>query len=248
MTRVRAKATGTARARSTSRTISPRSRARRRRVSSGMVTLGWMTSNITATGWPSARSRREVVVAWASMSRSSASPTSRPTARRSMRSSSAASVTPRRLASDEYGSRRSRRSLSAVGHTDASDEGAASLAAHDLARVLEPRQGGAQRSPRDPEHHGDLVLRREPVARTVATRREPVAQRLLGAVDERRPFGLLVSWRCYRGFSSRAARLRASLVAVRSASIVVTLKPLSHRARRMVEARSALSGGSLASG
>ena len=70
---------------------------------------------------------------------------------------------------------------------DVADERAAALAADDLPAVLQAAQRGAQRAARDPEHRGQVVLGREAVALAVATRRQPVAQGLLGAVHEGRP-------------------------------------------------------------
>ena len=72
---------------------------------------------MTAAGLPggheNAEDRRHLACSGSS---SSSSPTSRPTARSSICSLVAVSLTPRRLASEEYGSRRSRRSPSWLGH------------------------------------------------------------------------------------------------------------------------------------
>src|SRR5262249_50495267 len=70
---------------------------------------------------------------------------------------------------------------------DRAKERAAALTAHDLAAVLEPLQRGPQRAAGDAEHLGDVVLRRQAIAGAVSPRSKPVAQRLLGAVDQGRP-------------------------------------------------------------
>ena len=114
----------------------------------------------------------------------SASPTSAPTARRSMcrsiaREREAAALGQRRvrLQALEPLAQRGRRRV-------APHERAASLPADDLAALLQAMQRAAQRPARDAQHRGDLVLGREPVALPVAATRQPDVQGLLGAVDQ----------------------------------------------------------------
>ena len=101
-------------------------------------------------------------------------------------------------------------------HGDAPDECAAALAADDLARVLQALQRGAQRPARDAEHLGHVVLGWQAVAGPVAPGREPVAQRLLGAVDQRLPL--------------RAPVIASPsyLKAPRTSSLLVMARALSH--------------------
>jgi hypothetical protein len=69
----------------------------------------------------------------------------------------------------------------------AADEGAAALAAHDLAVLLQAPQRGAQGAARDAQAGGELLLGRQALAGAVAPGREPAAQRVLGDVDQRGP-------------------------------------------------------------
>ena len=187
-TRVVANAIGTPWPSRTSRIISPRSNARRSAASDGSAMSGCTTSAMYAAGSPPASTRRET---WRDLGLGGqlelaphlGADRAHPRSRRR----GTPSFTPRRRASIEYGSRRSRPSTNAVGRRDAADERAAALAADDLAALLQALQRGAQRAARDAEHRREVVLGRQPVARPVAAGREPVAQRLLGAVDQRRP-------------------------------------------------------------
>jgi hypothetical protein len=65
------------------------------------------------------------------------------------------------------------------------DEGAAPLAAHDLAALLEAIQRGPEGAARDAQPPRELLLGREALARAVAPGRQPPPQRVLRDVDQR---------------------------------------------------------------
>ena len=95
------------------------------------------------------------------------------------------------------------------GRLAAPDEGAAALAADDLTALLEPAQRVAQGPARDAELGGELVLGREPVARSPTPGPQPLADRVLGDIDERAT-ALRFAWRraCHRLRTARPSAPR----------------------------------------